>query len=111
VLPKNEICYEDMIDILESYKQYVPSQKVVLDSPPSDLQDATDESYITMLLGGDYLTVARARGAQLIRGNSELQKDCLNEFHPCAEDWHAKVALLQVNLQYHVSRSLRVNCS
>ena len=93
---KNEICYKDMIDILESYKQYVPSQEVVLESPPPDLQDATDESYVPVLLGGDYLTAARARGAQLIRSNSELQRDCLNEFHPCAEDWHCKVALLQV---------------
>ena len=85
-----------MIGILESYKQYVPSQEVVLESPPPDLQDVTDESHVPFLLGGDYLTAARARGAQLIRCNSELQKDCLNEFHPCAEDWHCKVALLQV---------------
>ena len=34
MLPKNEIYYEDMIDILESYKQYVPSQEVVLENPP-----------------------------------------------------------------------------
>ena len=84
-----------MIDILESYEQYVPSQELVLESPP-DLQDVTDESYVPVLLGGDYLTAARARGAQLIRSNSELQRDCLNEFHPCADDWHYKVALLQV---------------
>ena len=66
---------------------------MVLESPPPDV---TDESYVPVLLWGDYLTVVRARGAQLIHSNSELQRDCLNEFHPCAEDWHCKVALLQV---------------
>ena len=52
---KNEICYEDMIDILESYKHYVPTQEVVLESPPPDIQDVTDESYVPVLLGGNYL--------------------------------------------------------
>ena len=48
------------------------------------------------MLGGDYLSVSRARGAQIIRSNSELERHRLDMFHPCAEDWHCKVALLQV---------------
>lgn len=95
-LPKNEVRYEDVIEILEAYKQYVPFQKVVLEEPPPDSDEATDVSYAPLLLGGDYLSVARVRGAQLIRGNSELEKDRLDAFVPCAEDWHCKLALLEV---------------
>lgn len=96
MLPKNEIYDEDMIDILESYKQYVPSQEVVLEIPPPDSDDVTDECYVPVMLGGDYLSVSRARGAQIIRSNSELERHRLDMFHPCAEDWHCKVALLQI---------------
>ena len=52
MLPKNEIYYEDTIDILESYKQYVPSQEVVLENPPPDSDDVTDECYVPVMLGG-----------------------------------------------------------
>ena len=56
VLPKNETVYEDMIDILEEYKNYVPFKTVTLSEP---LIEGTtvitkDKSYIKTLLGGDY---------------------------------------------------------
>ena len=98
VLPKNETVYEDMIDILEHYKKYVPSIPVQLSEPIPGSNEIEDRAYVTTLLGGDYLTVARARGALSIRGTSELEKDRLNCFLPVAEDWHAKVCLLEVRI-------------
>ena len=50
-----------------------------------------DKNFLTTLVGGDYLSVVRARGAQVIRSTSELTKDTLNGILPDAEDWHAKV--------------------
>ena len=52
--------------------------------------------YQTIPVGGDYLSVARARGSQLIRTNSKCSRDKLEGMLPVAEDWHAKLCLLDV---------------
>ena len=85
-----------MVDILEEYKKYVPSTAVKLLEPIPGSGIDEDRSYITTLVGGDYLSVARARGAQQIRMNSELEKHRLNGMLPVAEDWHVKVCLIEV---------------
>ena len=89
-----------MIDILESYKQYVPSKPVELEEPIPGTESMEDRSYVTTLLGGDYLSVARARGAQYIRSSAELESERLNGLFPVCEDWHAKVCFLQVCLLF-----------
>ena len=99
VLPlKEETKYEEMIDILEEYKQYVPSQTVKLKEPIPGSDDTEDETYLTTLIGGDQLSVARIRGAQCIRGSAELEKHRLDMFLPTAEDWHGKVCFIEVYL-------------
>ena len=100
VLPKNETKYEDMIDILEDYKNYVPFKTVTL---PEPLTEGTtvitkDKSYVRTLIGGDYLSAVRARGAQLIRRTSELEERHLDGFLPVSEDWHSKVCLLEASI-------------
>ena len=65
VLAKNETKYDDMIDILEEYKKYVPSSSVTLQEPIPESNITEDKSYVTTLVGGDYLSVAHACGAQL----------------------------------------------
>ena len=47
------------------------------------------------LVGGDQVTVARIRGAQRIRGNSETSQR-LEGILPVAEDLHAKMCFLEV---------------
>ncbi len=96
ILLKSEMNYEDMTEILEHYHTYVPSKncEVVIPQENSALQD---KQFLTTLVGGDYLSVARARGAQVIRSTSELTKDTLNGLLPVAEDWHAKVCLIEVS--------------
>ena len=55
-------------------------------------------------MGGDCLSVTRARGAQYIRRTSELAVHRLDVFLPVAEDWHAKLCLLEVLLLLLVVR-------
>ena len=86
-----------MIDILEEYKKYVPSKDIDLDEPIPQVGTTKDKLYITTLLGGDYLSVARAREAQYIRRSPDLKKDRLDGVLPVAEDWHAKVCFLEVS--------------
>ena len=61
-------------------------------------------------MGGDYLSVARAHGAQLIRNTSELEMHRLNGMLPVAEDWHAKVCLLEVIYLHndHLTMNMRL---
>ncbi len=39
---------------------------------PQENGPLQDQKFLTTLVGGDYLSVARARGAQVIRSTSEL---------------------------------------
>ena len=94
ILLKSETSYNDMMDILDHYQNYVPSVSCEKDIP--DTGRIEDNHFLTTLVGGDYLSVARARGAQLIRSTSELEKHKLNGILPVAEDWHAKVCFMEV---------------
>ena len=94
ILLKSETNYDDMMDILDHYQNYVPSVSCEKDIP--DTSRMEDNHFLTTLVGGDYLSVARARGAQLIRSTSELEKHKLNGILPVAEDWHAKVCFMEV---------------
>ena len=49
------------------------------------------------MIGGDYLTVAHARGAQKIRITLKSE-DRLDVLLPVSEDWHTKMCLLQVHV-------------
>lgn len=68
----------------------------MLEEPIPGSDETEDCSYVTTLVGGDYLSVARARGAQYIRGSADFEKYRLNGMLPVAEDWHSKVCLLEV---------------
>ena len=87
VLPKNETSYSDMLDILDHLQQYVPCRPTA---------DKKDDVFLTCIAGGDQLTAARARGAKLIRENTLQSRYQLKGLLPAAEDWHAKVCLMEV---------------
>ena len=55
-----------------------------------------------VLIGGDQLTVARARGAQKAKANATSPLGRLDGLVPMVEDWHAKVVLLGVSSIYLV---------
>lgn len=103
MLPYNETAYEDMIQILTHAQKYVPSKTVKrnLVLPSKNTISYEEEHYAVTLIGGDQLTVARARGAQRIRSNSTKSEDRLDGLLPVTEDWHAKMCLLQVSICYN----------
>ena len=97
-----------MVEILDSIHEYVPTKRTPqeFDIPNEDENDGIEhisvpvDHFYHILLGGDQLTVARIRGAQSIRNNSENGQSCLGGFIPVAEDWHAKMCYLKVSFKY-----------
>ena len=94
--------YQDMMKILEHVQTYAPSKEVEREFtvPGKTGSEATititDKQYAMTLIGGDQLTVARKRGAQRIRGNSENSEERFDGLLPVAEDWHAKMCFMEV---------------
>lgn len=58
-----------------------------------------------ILLGGDQLTCARARGAMAVRGTHDNAKDGLKAVVPVSEDWHTRLTLMKVHVMYIVASS------
>lgn len=55
------------------------------------------------------MTVARARGSKRIRSNAERGKERLEGLAPAIEDWHAKVCLLGVSIEFGVTAAPEVH--
>ena len=93
-----------MIKVLEKIHVYVPSKDVerIFTVPnekgPASVITVEDKKYSTLLVGGDQLTVARIRGAQMIRGNSETSEQRFDGLLPVCEDWHVKMCFLEVRI-------------
>ena len=99
ILLKSESNYEDMVDIMESLHEYVPTHSTlskVAVAGENEEVDVMNDKFHQILFGGDQLTVARARGCQKIRKNSERGKERLEGLTPVCEDWHSKLCLLGV---------------
>ena len=61
-----------------------------------------------VLMGGDQLTVVRARAAQMSRDNTYDPAGRLEGFIPICMDWHAKVCLLEVGLLVFMSYGVHI---
>ena len=55
---------------------------------------------LNILLGGDQLTAARARGAKRVMMNGLTKQKRLKGTYPVVEDWHAKMNLLDASSYY-----------
>ena len=51
-----------------------------------------------ILFGGDQLTAARGRGAKKAKVHSDSPATRLDGLVPVAEDWHAKLTVLEVRM-------------
>ena len=71
---KNEMYLTEMCDVLDSFTKYVP-----------------------MEVFGDQLTVARVRGASMLRDPQLGKKDTLKAYVPTIADWHTRIILLEVS--------------
>ena len=80
-----------MMDILEEYKNYVPSKASVLEEPIPRV-DSTEDTVIDPNTGGWRLPLCcMCKGS---RSSSDLKDGII----PVAEDWHAKACLLEVSI-------------
>lgn len=85
VLPKNESCNEDMMDILEIIQdKYVP-----LRDDTEDPLSAAKVPAELIFFGGDQLTEERARNVQKARADGRTTLERLDATWPKNEDWHA----------------------
>ncbi len=99
ILPKCETKHADMISIMDTLHQYVPTvtTKETTQVTESEEIDFLVDRFHYLLFGGDMLTAKRARGGQDIRSNLERGKDRLEGLVPVIEDGHTKVCLLGVS--------------
>ena len=86
----------DMSKLLENFHKLVPThdKEGHLTLPNGEMLDFDDTSFFTVLLGGDQLTVARARGAQAMRDSHDRPSDRLEGIIPVVEDWHSRMTLM-----------------
>ena len=89
-----------MIEIMKHLQRYIPAihQSVEKHIPSINVTEVMQEdTFHTILFGGDQLTVARARGSQRTRMNSHSATGRLQGLHPIAEDWHTTATVLGVS--------------
>ena len=94
----NEIYIDEMCHIMDNLHKYVPSlayeKKVKL--PSGHEITVNDAILCEILLGGDQLTVARARSSIAVRANHETMEEKLRGLVPVIEDWHSRMTFLKV---------------
>ena len=87
--------------ILDQVQKYTPTivtdEKVI--SANGNEYLFKKENMHEILIGGDQLTVTRARSAIAIRRDSDTiaNKEKLLGVRPVIEDWHARMVLMQVS--------------
>lgn len=96
VLMYNENKLDEVCKIMEVLHKYVPSTPTVtaVSLPCGETLEHRDANQHRILLGGDQLTAARARGAQAVRCSHDTREDRLAGLIPTTEDWHTRVILL-----------------
>lgn len=81
--------------------QYVPMlehHEDVAIPHTSETVSVTKASVHPIVIGGDQLTAARARGALKAKKNEDTPSLRLDGFVPVVEDWHTKVIFLEVSI-------------
>lgn len=99
VLQRNENKVDEMCEIMDEIHKYVPSRHVTALFPlfhEEDDVEYDDEVFHKILLGGDQVTVARARSSIAARLDHPTLRERLQGLLPVVEDWHAKQCLLKV---------------
>ena len=104
ILLKNENKLDEMVDIIGHLHQYVPSMTFNEQRHISTGEIVSEECarLHPILIGGDQVTVVRARSAIKIKLNSQSPCRRLSGAIPVIEDWHAKVIILEVSHIFHV---------
>jgi len=94
---KNEALLKEMTEVLGDLSKYVPvhvATKTVSVEGKDYIID--DSRLVRVLLFGDQLNAARARGAIALHDDDISALHRLEGFVPTVADWHARMCLLQV---------------
>lgn len=95
---KNEMKYDDMIEVMLNLHKYVPSRNITKCATVNGSEHILeDKKMYPVLFGGDQLSVARYRGSKTIRRSSSNSVERLEGLFPVAEDWHTEVTVLKVS--------------
>ena len=89
------------MEIMTHFHQYIPvikGSKQVYVAEYDQTVTVPEASMYKLLLGGDQLTVARARSAIKNRMNSPSPVKRLAGFIPVVEDWHTQTILMEVRM-------------
>ena len=95
VILKSENKTDEMCEIMECVQQYVPHVQAshnFVNPITEDVMKIEGDHLYHILFGGDQLTVARARGSQRDRINSDNGLSKFDGLIPIVEDWHAKLS-------------------
>ena len=99
----NENKTNEMIKILQHMHKYVPTveqeDKIFIPSLEKDVLKSNTVQH-PILFGGDQLTVARIRGAQIAMSNARDSVKRLQGLIPVIQDWHTEVILTEVCIIY-----------
>ena len=77
---------------------YVPTfpSKANVGLPDGSTRELDNTGFHSILVGGDQLTVARARGGAALRASHSMAVHRLDGITPVVEDWHARMTLMKV---------------
>lgn len=99
IILKNENKNSEMVEIMTQIHDYVPKladSEQYTDEDTSEIVNIPNDKLHPILLGGDQLTVARARGAKKAKINSVDPSLHLDGLIPVAEDWHTRLNFIEV---------------
>ena len=98
VLLHNENKLDEMGYIMDRFMKLVPQQpdEAIAVLPNGDVLEFDNIQFSKILLGGDQLTAARARGTQAIRRTESTPANRLQGLIPVIEDWHVRMSLMKV---------------
>ena len=81
---KNEAKLQDMAEILDDLNRYVPIQQI------------DGVTLVPRIIFGDQLTIARIRGAAILRSPEVKEEHQLKQFVGVISDWHARLCFVTV---------------
>ncbi len=99
IIPKNENKGDEMAEIMATIHHYVPmleSSCAVFVPSLNEHIDIQEARSFPIILHGDYLTAARARGAQKFKVNAASPSKRYEGLVPVSADWHTKLKALNV---------------
>ncbi len=111
MLLKDENKRDEMVDTMSHIHQYVPAVTSTEEITTSTGETVQEENTVLhpILVGGDQLTVARARAAIKAKVNSQTALKQLSGIIPVIEDWHTKANFLGVRLEQYFFLNLYYN--